>query len=503
VSADDTAQGALKTRPKGKRSFLQRLFPKGLSGKLLLLTIAVVMVTEILVFVPSVANYRLTWLARHFNTGEAASLALERLEPDDVPEDIREQLLSLTQTDTIVVRSEGASRVLATKKMPGEVKRHVELIMPGRTEALRSIADAFDTLINGGDRLIRVFGPMEQRGGTLELVMNETPLRNAMLRYAGNVMLISLAISLITALAVFLTLRWLLIRPMQRLTGSMLTFAKNPDDQMQVMTPSGRQDEIGVAEEQLSSMQEQLRGTLAQRRNLASLGLAVSKINHDLRNILASASLFTDRLTTLSDPTVQRLAPRLIKTIDRAVDYTRSVLAYGKAGEDVPIRSVVRLHRLLEDVAELLALDLESGVHWDNQVTPDFEVEADIDQLFRAIMNLCRNSVQIMSAEESDGLLVKRLTVTAQKQDGKTRISISDTGPGFPAEMRDGLFSAFQKSGRKGGTGLGLAIAAEIVRAHKGTIRLLETDAPGAHFEIELPSSARISKQQVTPKRVA
>ena len=177
----------------------------------------------------------------------------------------------------IVVRREGASRVLATKTMPGEVVRHVELKQPGRKQALQSIANAFDTLIFGGDRTIRLFGPMQHRDGTLELLMNEKPLRDAMLTYARNVMLISLAISIFTGLAVFLTLRQLLIRPMQRLSSAMLAFASDPEDASLVIEPSGRKDEIGVAEEQLSTMQKQLRGTLTQQRHLADLGLAVSK----------------------------------------------------------------------------------------------------------------------------------------------------------------------------------------------------------------------------------
>ena len=167
----------------------------------------------------------------------------------------------------------------------------------------------------GGDRNIRVFGPMKKRNGTLELVMKEKPLRDAMLSYARNVLLISLAISIFTGLVVFLTLRALLIRPMQRLSGAMLAFSKDPEDPSLVIEPTGRRDEIGVAEVQLSAMQKQLRGTMAQQRHLADLGLAVSKINHDLRNILASASLFSDRLTSLPDPVAQRLAPRLVRTI--------------------------------------------------------------------------------------------------------------------------------------------------------------------------------------------
>ncbi len=181
---------------EGPKGLLKKILPRGLSGKLLVLTIFVIMLTEVFVFVPSVANFRLTWLADHFVTGEATSLVLEKITGEDVPENIQKELLSLTQTEMMVVRRDGASQILASNELPYNVHRHIMLEAPGRLQAVRSIADAMDTLMFGGDRTIRVYGPMKQRNGTLELLMNEKPLRDAMLMYAGNVLLISLAISI-------------------------------------------------------------------------------------------------------------------------------------------------------------------------------------------------------------------------------------------------------------------------------------------------------------------
>ena len=480
--------------------------PRGLSGKLLVLTALVILATEILVFVPSVANYRLTWLNRHFTTGEAASLALERLSDEALPAGLRESLLDLTETEMMVVRREGTSRVLATREMPSAIARHVELAPPGRVNAVASITDAFDTLLfGGGERVIRVFGPMRQRSGQLELVMREAPLRAAMLSYAGNVALISLAISLITGLLVFLALRALLIRPLQRMSTAMVRFADDPEDERALVRPTGRDDEIGVAEEQLADMQRRVASQVGERRRLADLGLAVSKINHDLRNILASASLFSDRLALLPDPTVQRLAPRLMRTIDRAADYTRAVLDYGKAGETVPARRVLRLRKLVDEVAETLALPPHgtppavptlatslaeaggSSVRLANDVPDDLTVPADPDHLFRVLMNLVRNAVQAMEAEAAEESVVHRIVVAAHPTDGGVQLTVSDTGPGLPPSVRESLFSPFGASGRSGGTGLGLAIAAELVRAHGGTIAHDEAHAPGTRFVIDLP----------------
>lgn len=466
------------------------IWPQSLSAKLLLLTVVVILATEIFIFIPSVANYRLTWLARHFNTGEAVSLALEDVDPNNLPVDLPTALLDLLQAEAIVVRRNEVSRVLASKKMPSDIDSHVLLEPPGRVAALRSITEAMDTLISGGDRIIRVFGPMQQRSGQLELVLKDAPLRDAMLGYARNVMLISLALSLFTGLVVFLVLRGFLIMPLRRMADAMLAFARDPEDASSVIEPTGRDDEIGVTEEQLSVMQKQLRGTFTQQRHLADLGLAVSKINHDMRNILASASIFSDRLSSVEDPLAKRLAPRLVRSIDRAADYTRNVLEYGKAGEALPKKTLLRPHRLCEDVAEILSLDAEgdSNVEWVNLVPDDLEIMADPDQMFRVILNLSRNALQAM--ENADSSTVQRLCIEAHRNNGDAVIVVHDTGPGIPEEVADNLFTAFKSTGRNGGTGLGLAIAAELVRAHGGSIDLVRDGKPGTKFRIELPQSA-------------
>ena len=469
---------------------LRRLvWPRGLSGKLLILTVCFIMLTEILVFVPSIANYRLTWLARQFTTAEAAALALTHPGASEVPDYVNTQLLELTETEMIGLRRQGRSMVVLSRDMPRTVDKHVALQEPGRLAALRSIVHAFDTLIFGGERYIRIFGPVsDDRSATLEMVMRDRPLRKAMLTYAGNVLLISLLISLATAILIFLVLRWFMIRPLQQMTRSMIAFSREPDDKANIIAPSHRRDEIGVAEEQLSAMQKTLRSTMNQQRHLAELGLAVAKINHDLRNILASVSLFSERLSSSEDPAVQRLAPRLVGAIDRAVDYTQSVLAYGKSGEEDTAPALVRLHRLAEDVAEVLGLDLDETVEWVNAIPPDMEVSLDPDQTYRVLLNLARNAVQAMAGrEDGTDLLVNRLTMSADLSDGAVHIRVTDTGPGFPEAARDAPFAEFQNSSRATGSGLGLAIAADLVKAQGGTIALEPQTEPGTTFEIVLP----------------
>ncbi|MEO9789605.1 MAG: HAMP domain-containing sensor histidine kinase, partial [Aurantimonas coralicida] len=256
--------------------------------------------------------------------------------------------------------------------------------------------------------------------------------------------------------------------------------------------PSGRDDEIGVAEAELADVQSRLAETLREQRHLADLGLAVSKINHDLRNILASAQMISDRLSTVNDPRVQRVAPMLLRSLDRALHYTQSVLAYGRAVETVPVKRRIRLRQLVDDVFQMLTISPQSPIELVNAVDAGMELDADLDQLHRVLLNLCRNAAQALEAEDDDlSSLVRRVTVSATG--GPTEglvIAVDDTGPGLPARARDNLFRAFRGSARTGGTGLGLAIAAEIIEAHGGTIRLAETNASGTRFEIALPGTA-------------
>src|SRR6185312_15550344 len=120
---------------------------------------------------------------------------------------------------------------------------------------------------------------------------------------------------------------------------------------------------------ELADMQQQLQKTLGEQKHLADLGLAVSKINNDMRNILASAQLLSDRLRGVRDPSVQAVAPRLLRALDRAVSYSEGVLAYGRTQEPPPSRRRLRLHQLVGEVEDLLGVDA-TGVDFVNAVEP-------------------------------------------------------------------------------------------------------------------------------------
>ncbi|WP_407943708.1 sensor histidine kinase [Martelella alba] len=457
----------------------------GLSGKILVLTVAIIMLAAVIVFVPSVAGMRLRYLEDRLASAAGAVTVIDGLQPLTLPRALQDETLMATGTKAIVLRKDGMSQLLAMADMPPSVDRQYDLADVGPFEA---VLDAFDELLFGGDRTIRFFGPVGDSDAIIELVTSDAGLRTALLHYARNVFLLSVLLASVTAMLIYFRLNVLLVRPLRQLVANMQTFSEQPEASESVFRPQETQDELGVAGQHLAEMQSDLQKTLKQQKRLAELGLAVSKINHDMRNILSSAQLMSDRLADADDPVVKRIAPKLLRAIDRAAGYSRAVLAYGQASEAEPKRSALRLRLLVEDVYGYLDIGSDAGIDWINQVPDELEVDADPDQLFRVIFNLCRNAIEALRqqvADEPEALCC--LVVAAQRNGTVVALTVDDTGPGMPAKARENLFAAFRGSARSGGTGLGLAIAREIVLAHGGTIALVEKAGQGTLFRVEIP----------------
>jgi signal transduction histidine kinase len=467
-----SAEGATKRVPR---------YVPGLSAKLLLLTILFVMLAEVLVFVPSVSNFRRQWLMERMAAAQIAALAAEAAPGGQLPSTLRNELLEQAKVKAIAVKRADSRILIIEMDMAADIDASYDL---RHASWLTLIADALMVYVAPDDRIIRVVGePGFDEGEFIEVVMGEAPLKAAMIRYGLDILGLSILISIITAALVYLSLDALLVKPMTKLTWNIVRFSERPEDPSRIINPSSRRDEIGTAERELSSMQRELAETLSQKTRLAALGLAVSKISHDLRNMLSSAQLLSDRLITVKDPTVQRLVPKLIASLDRAIRLCARTLDFGQAQETAPRRQRFELAPLVTEVGDSLGLPRPKLIGWSVDIEEALEVDADRDQLFRVLSNLCRNAVQALeSQDEAAGEIV----VAARREGSVTVIEVADTGPGVPERARAHLFKAFQSVARKGGTGLGLAIAAELVQAHGGNLTLLDTEG-GAIFRVTIP----------------
>ncbi|MBC8021447.1 MAG: HAMP domain-containing histidine kinase [Methyloceanibacter sp.] len=438
------------------------------------------MLAEVLVFVPSVSNFRRQWLMERLAAAQIASLAAEAAPGGQLPSMLRDELLERAQVKAIAVKRANSRVLVIEMDMPADIDASYDL---HDASWLALIADALMVYVTPKDRVIRVVGdPGFHEGETIEVVMGEAPLKAAMIRYGLDILGLSILISIITAALVYLTLDALLIKPMTKLTWNIVRFSERPEDPTRVIAPSGRRDEIGTAERELSAMQRELAETLSQKSRLAALGLAVSKISHDLRNMLSSAQLLSDRLIAIKDPTVQRLVPKLIASLDRAIRLCAQTLNYGQAQEAPPRRKRFALAPLVAEIGDSLGLPRQK-IGLAVEVEPMLEVDADRDQLYRVLINLTRNAVQAL---ESEGEAEGEIIVAGRREGAVTVIEVADTGPGVTERARAHLFEAFQGSARNGGTGLGLAIAHELVQAHGGQIALIDNEG-GATFRVTIP----------------
>jgi signal transduction histidine kinase len=324
----------------------------------------------------------------------------------------------------------------------------------------------------------------------IEIAMDEAPLKAAMREYSENIVLVSLFISAIVAICAALAIHVMVLRPVRRLTSNLMAFAERPEDASRIIVPSRRTHEIGQAEKALAMMESALARELNEKKHLAALGLAVAKISHELRNMLASAQLLSDRLADLPDPLARRLAPKLINTLDRAIRFCQATLAYGRAVEEAPKLERISLHKLAAEAIDG-AVPRQSRIQVLNDVPRDMQITADKEQIFRVLLNLCRNSAEALEGARDTLQQPAQIRVSAHHERGNVLIHVADNGPGLPPTARQRLFEPFRGSVRAGGSGLGLAIAADIVRAHGGQIRLLDKgdgcDLNGAVFELSLP----------------
>lgn len=457
---------------------------RGLSARLLVLTIFFVMLSEVFIYAPSIGRYRLVYMHERIASARLASLAIETPNPRNIDDPLLEELLDHARSFGIVLRREESKALMMSRNMPPAIAATYDV---REVSFFPAIWEGFLTLSRSGPRYIRVIGTSPKSPDiVIETVIDEAPLRAEMYDYSGRILALSLFIAAMTAALVYLSLHLLFVRPIRNLTDSMVDFAGDPEDARRVIAPGSRTDEIGMAEQELYGLQTRLRGSLQQRVRLAALGTAVTKINHDLRNILATAQLVAENVEASEDPRMKKVAPTLMGAIDRAVKLCSQTLTYAHEGTPPPERSLFSLHDLVDEVIQdVAAVDRNASIR--NRIDPAVHLSADREQLYRVFDNIVLNAVQAGSTE---------VLVENWRDPGECWISISDNGPGLPQKIRERLFEPFQGSGRKGGHGLGLSIARELVRGHGGDIRLANSGDTGTAFHIRLPEEVNGARRK-------
>lgn len=458
------------------------MFLKSLSGRFLLLTIVFVMLAEVLIFVPSVSRFRMDYLQARLNSSQIATLALLAAPSEMVSPELEAELLRNADVLNVALQRDAIRELMLTSPMKTPIAQTFDL---RNAPAWELVMDAMTTLWRNEDRVIRVIGePVKDAGQLIEASLYEKPLRDAMLDYGRTIFSLSLFISVVTASMLFIAVRFFIVLPMSRLVQQIRGFSAAPEDARQIIQPKASVIELREAEMALQSMQLQLSQSLKQKSRLAALGSAVSKISHDLRNILTTTQLLADRMELSDDPAVKKTAPKLVTSLSRAVNLCESTLRFGKAEETPPQLKNFSMKPLLLEVVEGECLAIgDADISISLDAANGISVRADREQLYRIVSNIVRNARQILTVKKRGG----KISVTGSETEDSWVISISDDGPGLPKKAMDNLFTAFEGGARKGGSGLGLAISAELVKGHGGVLELAATGSEGSTFLITLP----------------
>src|ERR1700694_1608282 len=206
VSQTDEQPTRESPRPKPPRRL-------GLSGKLLLLTIPLVMIAEILIYVPAIANFRMNVWNDGLAAANTAALVLDAAPSGMVPESLSRQILTSIGARAVAIKMGQQRRLLASADLPASIDHDVDM----RTMTVWSaIVDSFEIMLESGNQAIRVIGPAPGGAQFIEVVIDEAPLRQAMYRFSFNLLWGSLGISILTAALVYLALHYLFCRPRRR-----------------------------------------------------------------------------------------------------------------------------------------------------------------------------------------------------------------------------------------------------------------------------------------------
>jgi len=448
-----------------------------LSMQLLGLTILFVMLAEIAIFLPSAAQFRNQWLQDRVQAARLVVIGVEVAQDMMVSEDVARQMLETAGIKAVRINRDGISEIV----LPAPLARGDNALVDLRNPSFsNNIIGTCDSLLLRQPTYLRVIDHIGvNKNDFIEVMVLEADFRKELIEFSIRTFWVSLAISGLAGALIYGALLYVLVRPMHQLSQAMVRFRQAPDDPTRIVKPSGRVDEIGAAQNDLALLQAEVLRALQQKARLAALGEAVAKINHDMRNILTSAQLVSDRLASSKDPAVRKMGKRLVRSIDRGVALSRNTLEYGRSTEPEPEAQRLSLYLALEDAWQDACTGASCKVIWNNQVPSDLSVLIDPDHLYRILVNLLRNSTQVMAGEGN-------LEARVLSDKGNVDLLITDTGPGIPASILKNLFSAFSGSSRKDGSGLGLAIARELSRANGGDLLLRSTGKDGTEFLVKI-----------------
>ena len=313
----------------------------------------------------------------------------------------------------------------------------------------------------------------------------------------------------ISALSVLLyfIIRRFVLKPLAALTeGVRMTSYENLSHDLEI----GTRDEIGMLARSFSAMTEKLRekreaaqkeldeykASLLQAQKMEAIGALAAGIAHDFNNLLTGIIGYAEiaRLQS-SEQSVQENAGMVVNTARKAAQLTRQILLIGR--KVPPEQKPTEIPQFLGDSMKILRRMVEENIELEVIISSGLpRVYIDPSQMTQVLMNLVVNARDAMPQGGKISINIREFRCDEEycRHNAYARpghfvlMSVSDTGPGIPEELRHRVFEPFFTTKEPGkGTGLGLAVTHSIVVAHGGWISLCSAEGTGARFDIYLP----------------
>jgi signal transduction histidine kinase len=463
---------------RGRQRF--DLFGDSLSGRVLWLTVAVILAIELMVLLPVLGQLRNDWLWERVHHAELVIYTMTATGQPVSPA-VQAQMLNFAGVSSINYQAPGQAALTMQSATPlpppaNAIDLTNESIGESTWVAMMHIAGQGAPVVD-----LRA-ASMLTPGASIEVLASTAPLTEELRTDAAHVLTLTVIVALVTGLLVFAILDRLLVRPMRVITTSIINFREDPeqDEASDLAWLAARpEDDISTAARELKIMQEEMRAALWRNARLAAVGTSVAKISHDLRNILSTALLVADRLQSVNDPTVQRATRTFIPAVERAAQLVTRTVDFAREGPPPITRTAVQLNEVAEEAISVVR-PLDPDVRFVNEVPDELVLPLDRAQIYRVLVNLMKNAAEAGA---------KTIRLVTERDGAVTQLRVADDGPGLPLRVQDNLFKPFTSSGRYGGTGLGLAIARDLIRAHGGDLVLEQTGPRGTTFCMDLTAS--------------
>lgn len=241
------------------------------------------------------------------------------------------------------------------------------------------------------------------------------------------------------------------------------------------------------------TLQAQLSHVVAERERLADFGRIAAGIAHEVKNPLGGIRGAGEILALrAADAKTREAAELIVREADRITSLVDDLMVFARG--DALRLADVNLHRLLDDVLDLLTHDpISAGAHLERRFDPSLpDISADADRLTQVFLNLARNALQALEGSGGTLSIATRITLGHRLTgaDGEpvatVVVEFRDTGPGMAPDVLGRVGTPFFTT-RPGGTGLGLALSQHWIARHQGTLRIESVPGRGTLARVALP----------------